>query len=68
MDNSRRDELLKIYIEASATLHEGALACHEAGLPTDLGQFCAAFYIARDAASELLASHGIDLNERYRVQ
>ena len=68
MDNSRRDELLKIYIEASATLHEGALACHEAGLPADLGQFSAAFYIARDAASELLASHGIDVNERYRAQ
>ena len=68
MDNSRRDELLKIYIDASATLHEGALACHEAGLPADLGQFCAAFYIARDAASELLAIYGIDVNERYRVQ
>ena len=68
MDNSRRDELLEIYIEASATLHEGALACYEAGLPADLGQFSAAFYIARDAASELLASHGIDVNERYRVQ
>ena len=68
MDNSRRDELLKIYIDASATLHEGALACHEAGLPADLGQFSAAFYIARDAASELLAIYGIDVNERYRVQ
>lgn len=68
MDNSRRDELLKIYIDASATLHEGALACHEAGLPADLGQFCAAFYIARDAASELLAIYGIDVNERCRVQ
>ena len=68
MDNSRRDELLEIYIEASATLHEGALACHEAGLPADLGQFCAAFYIARDAASELLAIYGIDVNERCRVQ
>ena len=68
MDTSRRDELLKIYIEASATLHEGALACHEAGLPADLGQFCAAFYIARDAASELLAIYGIDVNEGGRVQ
>ena len=68
MDNSRRDELLKIYIDASATLHEGALACHEAGLPADLGQFSAAFYIARDAASELLAIYGIDVNERCRVQ
>ena len=68
MDNSRRDELLDIYIEASATLHEGALACHEAGLPAVLGQFSAAFYIARDAASELLASYGIDVNERYPVQ
>ena len=68
MDNSRRDELLKIYIDASATLHEGTLACHEAGLPADLGQFCAAFYIARDAASELLAIYGIDVNERCRVQ
>ena len=68
MDNSRRDELLKIYIDASATLHEGALACHEAGLPADLGQFSAAFYIARDAATELLASYAIDVNERYRVQ
>ena len=68
MDTSRRDELLNIYIVASATLHEGALACHEAGLPTDLGQFCAAFYIARDAASELLAIYGIDVNEGGRVQ
>ncbi|HOW63597.1 MAG TPA: hypothetical protein PLJ20_13595 [Candidatus Contendobacter sp.] len=68
MDTSRRDELLKIYIEASATLHEGALACHEAGLPADLGPFCAAFYIARDAASELLAIYGIDVNEGGRVQ
>ena len=68
MDNSRRDELLEIYIDASATLHEGTLACHEAGLPADLGQFCAAFYIARDAASELLASYGIDVNEGGRVQ
>ena len=68
MDDSRRDELLKIYTEASATLHEGALACHEAGLPKDLGQFCAAFYIARDAASELLAIYGIDVNEGGRVQ
>ena len=68
MDTSRRDELLKIYIEASATLHEGALACHEAGLPPVLGQFCAAFYIARDAASELLAIYGIDVNEGGRVQ
>ena len=68
MDNSRRDELLKIYIDASATLHEGTLACHEAGLPADLGQFSAAFYIARDAASELLASYGIDVNKRCRVQ
>ena len=68
MDNSRRDELLKIYIEASATLHEGTLACHEAGLSADLGQFSAAFYIARDAASELLASHGIDVNGRCRMQ
>ena len=68
MDNSRRDELLKIYIEASATLHEGALACHEAGLPADLGQFSAAFYIARDAASELLSIYGIDVNDRCRVQ
>jgi hypothetical protein len=68
LDNSRRDELLKIYIDASATLHEGTLACHEAGLPADLGQFCAAFYIARDAASELLAIYGIDVNERCRVQ
>ena len=68
LDDSRRDELLEIYIEASATLHEGALACHEAGLPAVLGQFSAAFYIARDAASELLASYGIDVNERCRVQ
>ena len=68
MDNSRRDELLKIYIDASATLHEGALACHEAGLPAVLGPFTAAFYIARDAASELLANYGIDVNERYQVQ
>lgn len=68
MDDSRRDELLKIYIDASATLHEGALACHEAGLPAVLGQFSAAFYIARDAASELLAIYGIDVNERCRVQ
>jgi len=68
LDNSRRDELLEIYIDASATLHEGTLACHEAGLPADLGQFCAAFYIARDAASELLAIYGIDVNERCRVQ
>jgi hypothetical protein len=68
LDNSRRNELLEIYIDASATLHEGALACHEAGLPADLGQFSAAFSIARDAASELLASHGIDVNERHRVQ
>ncbi len=68
MDDNRRDELLKIYIDASATLHEGTLACHEAGLPADLGQFCAAFYIARDAASELLAIYGIDVNERCRVQ
>jgi len=68
LDNSRRDELLKIYIDASATLHEGTLACHEAGLPADLGQFSAAFYIARDAASELLAIYGIDVNERCRVQ
>ena len=68
MDNSRREVLLKIYIEASATLHEGALACHEAGLPTDLGQFTAAFYITQDAASELLANYGIDVNERCRMQ
>jgi len=68
LDDSRRDELLEIYIEASATLHEGALACHEAGLPADLGQFSAAFYVARDAAGELLASHGIDVNEQYRMQ
>ena len=68
LNDSRRDELLEIYIEASATLHEGALACHEAGLPADLGQFSAAFYIARDAATELLASYGIDVNERYQVQ
>ena len=68
MNDSRRDELLEIYIEASATLNEGALACHEAGLPADLGQFSAAFYIARDAASELLAIYGIDVNERCRVQ
>jgi hypothetical protein len=68
LDDNRRDELLKIYIDASATLHEGTLACHEAGLPADLGQFCAAFYIARDAASELLAIYGIDVNERCRVQ
>jgi len=68
LDNSRRDELLKIYIDACATLHEGTLACHEAGLPADLGQFSAAFYIARDAASELLAIYGIDVNERCRVQ
>ena len=68
MDDSRRDELLDIYIEASGTLHEGTLACHEAGLPADLGQFSAAFYIARDAASELLASHGIDVNKRYPAQ
>ena len=68
MDDNRRDELLKIYIDASATLHEGTLACHEAGLPADLGQFCAAFYIARDTASELLAIYGIDVNERCRVQ
>ncbi len=68
MDDSRRDELLEIYIEASATLHEGALACNEAGLPAILGQFSAAFYIARDAASELLVSYGIDVNERCRVQ
>jgi hypothetical protein len=68
LDDSRRDELLEIYIEASATLHEGALACHEAGLPAVLGQFTAAFYIAQDAASELLASYGIDVNERYQVQ
>ena len=68
LDDSRRDELLKIYIDASATLHEGALACHEAGLPAVLGQFSAAFYIARDAASELLAIYGIDVNERCRVQ
>lgn len=56
MNDSHRDELLEIYIEASATLHDGALACHEAGLPADLGQFSAAFYIARDAVTELLAS------------
>ena len=68
MDDNRRDELLDIYIDASATLHEGTLACHEAGLPADLGQFSAAFYIARDAASELLAIYGIDVNERRRVQ
>ena len=68
LDDSRRDELLEIYIEASATLHEGALACHEAGLPPVLGQFSAAFYIARDAAGELLASHGIDVSEQDRVQ
>ncbi len=68
MNNSRRDELLEIYIEASATLHEGALACHEAGLPGDLGQFSPAFYIARDAASELLASYGINVNVRCQVQ
>ena len=68
MDDSRRDELLEIYIEASATLHEGALACHEAGLPAVLGPFSAAFYIARDAATELLTSYAIDVNERYRVQ
>jgi hypothetical protein len=68
LDDNRRDELLKIYIDASATLHEGTLACHEAGLPAELGQFCAAFYIARDAASELLAIYGIDVNERCRVQ
>jgi hypothetical protein len=67
LDNSRRDELLKIYIDASATLHEGALACHEAGLPADLGQFSAAFYIARDAASELLSIYGIDVNEGGRM-
>ncbi len=68
MDDSRRDELLDIYIEASAPLHEGALACHEAGLPAVLGQFSAAFYIARDASIELLASYGIDVNERCREQ
>ena len=68
MNNSRRDELLEIYIEASATLHQGALACHEAGLPADFGQFCAAFYIARDAASELLSSHGIAVNKQCRMQ
>jgi hypothetical protein len=68
LDDSRRDELLEIYIEASATLHEGALACHEAGLPAVLGPFTAAFYIARDAASELLANYGIDVNERFQVQ
>jgi len=56
LNDSHRDELLEIYIEASATLHDGALACHEAGLPADLGQFSAAFYIARDAVTELLAS------------
>ena len=68
MNDSRRDELLDIYLKASATLHEGALACHEAGLPGDLGQFSPAFYIARDAASELFASYGIDVNERGQVQ
>ena len=68
LDDCRRDELLETYIEASAKLHEGALACHEAGLPADLGQFSEAFYIARDAASELLASYGIDVNERCRMQ
>ena len=68
LDDRRRNELLKIYIEASATLHDGALACHEAGLPPVLGQFSAAFYIARDAASELRASHGIDVNEGCREQ
>lgn len=68
LDDSRRDELLEIYIKACTKLHEGALACHEAGLPKDLGQFSAAFYIARDAANELLASYGIDVNERCRMQ
>ena len=68
LDDSRRDELLEIYIEASANLHKGALACHEAGLPAALGQFSAAFYIARDAASELLSSHGIDVSKQCRMQ
>ena len=68
LDDCRRDELLETYIEASAKLHEGTLACHEAGLLADLGQFSEAFYIARDAASELLASYGIDVNERCQMQ
>lgn len=50
MDNSRRGYFLKIDIEASATLHEGALACHQAGLPPVLGPFSAVFYIGQDAA------------------
>lgn len=68
MNGGRRDELLKSYIEASATLREGAMACHEAGLPAGMGQFNAAFHIAQDAATELLASYGIDVNERCQLQ